>query len=71
MLHKIYQFKAKDLKKQYPFCFGNISGDFSANNMNKTGLNGSLYKFYVDYRAFDTSNIIDTHKHLLQNHDIK
>ena len=63
--------KQKIWKKQYPFCFGNISGDFSANNMNKTGLNGCLYKFYVDYRAFDTSNIIDTHKYLLKNHDIK
>ena len=63
--------KQKIWKKQYPFCFGNISGDFSTNNMNKTGLNGCLYKFYVDYRAFDTSNIIDTHKYLLKNHDIK
>ena len=63
--------KQKIWKNQYPFCFGNISGDFSANNMNKTGLNGCLYKFYVDYRAFDTSNIIDTHKYLLKNHDIK
>ena len=34
---KIYQFKAKDskIKKIYPLCLGNISGDFSANNMKK------------------------------------
>ena len=39
---KIYQFKANDSKiKEYPFCFGNISKDFTANNMKKkTGLNG-------------------------------
>ena len=31
---KIYQFKAKDSEiKKYLFCLGNISGDFSANNM--------------------------------------
>ena len=31
---KIYQFKAKDSEiKKYPLCLGNISGDFSANNM--------------------------------------
>ena len=45
-------------------CLGNISGDFSANNMKKkTGLNGSVYDFSVDYRTSDTSNIIDIHKH--------
>ena len=25
----------------------------------------------VDYRAFDTSNIIDIHKYLMKKHDIK
>ena len=53
---KIYQFKAKDSEmKKYPLCLGNISGDFSANNMKKTGLNGCVYDFSIDYRAFDTS----------------
>ena len=48
---KIYQFKAKDSKiKKYPLCSGNISGDFSANNMKKTGLNECVYNFSVDYR---------------------
>ena len=33
---KIYQFKAKDSEiKKYPLCLGNISGDFSANNIKK------------------------------------
>ena len=33
---KIYQFKAKDYEiKMYSLCLGNISGDFSANNMRK------------------------------------
>ena len=27
--------------------------------MKKTGLNGCVYDFSVDYRAFDTNNIID------------
>ena len=52
-------------------CLGNISGDFPANNMSKTGLNGYVYDFSVDYRAFDTSNIIDIHKYLMKKHDIK
>ena len=37
----------------------------------KTGLNGCVYDFCVDYRAFDTSNIIDIHKCLMKKHDIK
>ena len=39
--------------------------------MEKTGLNGCVYNFVVDYRAFDTSNIIDIHKHLMKKHDKK
>ena len=69
---KIYQFKAKDSQiKKYPLCLRNISGDLSANNMKKAGLNGYVYDFSVDYRAFDTSNIIDIHKYLMKKHDIK
>ena len=33
---KMYQYRAKDSEiKKYPFCLGNISGDFSANSMKK------------------------------------
>ena len=52
-------------------CLGNIPGDFSANNTEKQGLNGCAYDFSVDYRAFDTSNIINIHKYLIKNYDIK
>ena len=59
---KIYQFKVKDSEiKKYPFCVGNISKDFTANNMKKTGLDGYVYEFSVDYNIIDTSNIIDIH----------
>ena len=44
---------------------------FLANNMKKTGLNGDVYYFSVDYRDFDTSNIINIHKYLMKKHDIK
>ena len=69
---KIYQFKAKDSEiKKFPLCLGNISGGFSANNMKKTGLNGYVYDFSVDFRDFDTSNITDKQKYLMKKHDIK
>ena len=39
--------------------------------MKKTELNGRVYNFFVDQRAFDTSNIINIHKYLMKKHDIK
>ena len=52
-------------------CLGNISGDFSANNMKKTGLNGCVYNFSANYRTFNISNIIDIYKYLMKKHDIE
>ena len=46
-------------------------GDFSANIMKKTGLNGCVYNFSVDYKTFDTSDKIDIHKYLMKKHDVK
>ena len=40
-LQKYINYKQKILKlKKYPLCLENISGDFSANNTKKPGLNG-------------------------------
>ena len=39
--------------------------------MKKTGLNRYVYDFSADYNIIDTSNIIDSHKYLMKNHDIK
>ena len=70
---RIYQFKAKNSEiKPYPLFLGNILKDFTANNMKKkTGLNGYVYDFPVDYDIIDTSNIINIHKYLMKRHDIK
>ena len=68
---KIHKFKTKGSQiKKYIICLGNISGDFSANNMKKkkTGWNGYVYDFSVGYRAFGTCNIINIHKHLKEKH---
>ena len=47
-------------------CLGNISESFTLNKMLKTGLNGNIKLFSVDYNAIDTSNIIDIHKYLIK-----
>ena len=46
-------------------CLGNISGDFSGNNMKETELNGCAYGFFVDI------NIINIHKNLMKKYNAK
>ena len=38
------------------------------NNLKKTGLNGYVFEFSVDYDIIDTINIIDIHKYLMKKH---
>ena len=46
------KFKAKGSKiAAYPLRLGNISEDWSVDNMKKTGLKGHVYDFSVDYDA--------------------
>ena len=66
---KIYQLKTKDSeRKPYPLCLGNMSKDFTANNIKKTGLNGYVYSFFVDYNNIATCNIINIHKYLMKKY---
>ena len=51
--------------KKYPLLLGNISKDFTANNMKKTGLNGYVFDFSVNYNAIAVDNILDIHKYLI------
>ena len=47
---EIYKFKAKDSEiVATPLCLGNISKDWSVDYMKKTGFNGYVYNFSVDY----------------------
>ena len=67
---KIHQFKAKNAElKKYPLCLGNISKDFTANNMKKTGLNEYIYNFSVDYNVIAFDDILDIQKYLLKKNN--
>ena len=70
---EIIEFKAKGSEIiPSPFCpLGNISKDFSVNNLKKTGLNGYVYGFSVDYDAILVDDILDIHKYLMKKHDMK
>ena len=51
---EIYKFKGKDSEiLANPLCLGNISKDWSPDNMKKTEFNGYIYDFSVDYEATD------------------
>ena len=51
-----------------PLCLGNISKDWSTNNMKKRSLIG--YDFSVGYDAIDVDDIKDIHKYLMKKNDI-
>ena len=54
---EIIKFKAKDSEiVANLICLGNISKNWSTDNMKKTGLNGYVYEFNVDYRAINPSD---------------
>ena len=57
---EIYKFEAKDPEIVVgPICLGNISKDWSVDNMKKTGFTGYVYDFSVDYDSFELDNIKD------------
>ena len=69
---EIYKFKAKGSEiVSTPLCSGNISKDWSTDNMKKTGFHGYVYDFSVDYDAVDVGDIKDIHNYLVKKNNIK
>ena len=64
---EIHKFKAKDSEIAVtPICLGNISKDWSADSMKKTGFNGYLFYFSVDYDAIAVDDMLDIYKYLMK-----
>ena len=73
---EIKKFKASDSEVvASPLYLRNISKDWSTVNMKKTGLNGYVYEFNVDYNDFavvDPGEAIPyIHKYLMEKYNIK
>ena len=67
----IYKFIVKDSGIVASQLFlGNISKDCSVDNMKRTGFNGYVYHFSVDYDAIPFDDILDIHKYLVKRNDI-
>ena len=68
---EIHKFPAKDSEiNPYELCLGNISKDWSIDNMKTTGFNGYIYDFSVDYDVILVSDILDIHKYLMKKNEI-
>ena len=68
---EIYRFHAKDFPvNAAPSCLGNFSKVLSV-YMKKSGLCGHVYHFSVDYDSTDVADILDIHKYLMAENNIK
>ena len=64
---KIYQFKSKESEiKYYTLCLGNISKDFTVNNMNKARLKRNKRFLSIDFNPIDANDTLDIHKYLIK-----
>ena len=64
---EIHKFKAKDSEiVAAPLCLGNISKNWSVDHMKKTGFDGYVYDFRVDYDAIAVDDIVDIHNYLMK-----
>ena len=69
--NEIYKYKAKDFEiVATPLCLGNISRDWSVDNMKRTGFNDYVYDFSVDYDATEVDDVVDIQKYLMKKNDI-
>ena len=65
---EICKFKAKNFEiVATSLCLGNISKEFSVDNMKKTGLYGYIYDFSVNYDAIAVDGILDIDKYLMES----
>ena len=75
MVKKSVNLKQKTEVVASLLCLGNISKDGSVDNTKKqnkkkTGLNGYVYDFSVDYDAIAVDDILDIHKYLMEKNGI-
>ena len=68
---EIHKFKSKDSEiVATSLSLRNISKDWSVDNMKRTGFNGYVYNFGVDYDAIAVDDTLDIHKYLMKKNMI-
>ena len=66
---EIYKFKDSEIVPA-PLCLGNISKDWSVDDMKRTRFTLYVYDFSIDYNSISVDNIKDAHKYLMKNNYI-
>ena len=67
---EIHKFKGKDSEIVVTLLYlGNISKDWSVDNMKKTRLNRYVYDFSVDYNAAAVDDILNIHNYVMIKND--
>ena len=68
---EIIKLKAKDSEiVASALCLGNISKDWSIDNMKKTGLTGYVHDFSADYNAIAVDHINNIHNYLMKENNM-
>ena len=68
---EIYKFKTKDSEiVRSSLYLGNISKDWLIDNMKKTGFNGYIYNFSVDYDATSVDDFKNILKYLMRKNNM-
>ena len=68
---EIFKFKAKDFEIVASLLrLGNISNNWSTDNMKRTGFSGYIYDFSVDYDATDVDDIKNIHQYLMKKNGV-
>ena len=68
---EIYKFKAQDSEILVgPIYLGNISKDWSVDNIKRTGFTGYVYDFSVDYDVISVDDIKDIRTYLMEKNNI-
>ena len=67
---EIYKFKAKDSEiVASPLCLGNITKDWSVDNMKRTGFTSDVYDFSAGYDDITVDDIKNIHKYLMKTNN--
>ena len=66
---EIYKFKDSEIVPA-PSCLGNISKDWSVDDMKRTRFTLYVYDFSIDSNSISVDNIKDAHKYLMKNNYI-
>ena len=69
---EIHKFKAKNSEIVVnTLCLGNISKEWSVDNIKKkTGLNGYVFYFNIDYNDTAVDKILEIHNYLMKKNDV-